>query len=172
MLSRVISGGQNGVDQAALRAARTCGIETGGWLPKRCKTLDGCNFDLLSDFGMKQHEKEGYSHRTEANVKDSDGTLRIASNFKSPGEICTMNAIRWLKKPYLDVDIKNPLPIAEVEEWIAKNNIKTLNVAGNSENTHTGIGKLAEEYLANIFEKCKKSCEQLGAANEELPLDR
>ena len=32
MLERVISGGQTGADQAGLRAARACGIPTGGWL--------------------------------------------------------------------------------------------------------------------------------------------
>jgi Circularly permutated YpsA SLOG family len=34
MLERVISGGQTGADQAALRAARACGIPTGGWAPR------------------------------------------------------------------------------------------------------------------------------------------
>ena len=33
MLQRVISGGQTGVDQAALRAAKAAGLETGGWMP-------------------------------------------------------------------------------------------------------------------------------------------
>jgi hypothetical protein len=33
MLERVISGGQTGVDQAALRAAQACGLETGGYAP-------------------------------------------------------------------------------------------------------------------------------------------
>jgi hypothetical protein len=33
MIGKVISGGQTGVDQAALRAAKACGIPTGGWAP-------------------------------------------------------------------------------------------------------------------------------------------
>lgn len=33
MLSKVISGGQTGVDCAALRAAAACGVERGGWCP-------------------------------------------------------------------------------------------------------------------------------------------
>jgi hypothetical protein len=32
-LRKVISGGQTGVDQAALRAARDCGLKIGGWCP-------------------------------------------------------------------------------------------------------------------------------------------
>ena len=41
MLSFVISGGQTGVDQAALRAARTAGIPTGGFAPLGWSTEDG-----------------------------------------------------------------------------------------------------------------------------------
>ncbi len=41
MLDRVISGGQTGADQAALRAARAAGIPTGGWAPLGWKTEEG-----------------------------------------------------------------------------------------------------------------------------------
>jgi Circularly permutated YpsA SLOG family len=34
MIERVISGGQTGTDQAALREARAFGIPTGGWAPR------------------------------------------------------------------------------------------------------------------------------------------
>ena len=33
-LKKVVSGGQTGVDRAALDAALACGIEIGGWLPQ------------------------------------------------------------------------------------------------------------------------------------------
>src|SRR5262249_6057013 len=41
MIGKVISGGQTGVDQVALRAAKACGIPTGGWAPKGWRTEDG-----------------------------------------------------------------------------------------------------------------------------------
>ncbi len=34
MIERILTGGQTGADQAALRAARAAGIATGGWAPK------------------------------------------------------------------------------------------------------------------------------------------
>ena len=40
-ISKVVSGGQNGSDQAALRAAKELQIPTGGWMPKDWMTLDG-----------------------------------------------------------------------------------------------------------------------------------
>jgi hypothetical protein len=41
MLERVISGGQTGVDQAALRVAKAIGLATGGWAPLGWETEDG-----------------------------------------------------------------------------------------------------------------------------------
>ncbi|MEY2585055.1 MAG: hypothetical protein QOD80_1081, partial [Verrucomicrobiota bacterium] len=40
-LTKVISGGQTGVDQAALRAARDSGLEIGGWCPPGRVCEDG-----------------------------------------------------------------------------------------------------------------------------------
>ncbi len=40
MIERIISGGQNGVDQAGLRAARAVGIATGGWALHGWTTID------------------------------------------------------------------------------------------------------------------------------------
>lgn len=151
MLKKIISGGQNGIDCAALRAAKSVGLETGGWLPKGCRTLDGKADFLLKEFNMQEHSSSEYPPRTEANVRDSDATLRLATNFKSAGEKCTLQAIKWYNKPYLDIDMRNPLEVQQVCQWLVANNVKTLNIAGNSENTSPGIGLLAEKYLIEVF---------------------
>jgi hypothetical protein len=170
MLEKVISGGQTGVDQASLRAAQKCGISTGGWLPKGCITQDGCKPNLINEFDMHEHHKAGYSPRTEANVRDSEATIRLATNFKSAGEICTLGAIKWYKKPYLDVDMKNPLPVSEVVAWILKEKVKILNVAGNAESTSPGIGAAVENYLEQVFVSCREAGTQSGASDARLPL--
>lgn len=151
MLRRILSGGQTGVDENSLRAAKFCGFETGGWLPKNCWTLNGSRPDLLVEYNMKESNL-GYAGRTEKNVKDSDGTIRIAEDFSSSGEKCTLAAIKWFNKPHLDIDIKNPKEKEEVLSWIKENNIKTLNIAGNSEKTSPGIGDFAFNYLVRIFQ--------------------
>jgi hypothetical protein len=149
---KVISGGQNGADQAGLRAAKACGLATGGWLPKGCKTLDGPRPDLLIEYGMQEHSSTAYPPRTEANVRDSDGTLRFAEDFSSPGERCTLKAIKWFNRPYLNIDTKNPLSKQEVLLWLKKHDIKVLNIAGNSEQTAPGIGECVFGYLKELFE--------------------
>lgn len=151
MIIKCISGGQTGADLAALKAAKEFGIPTGGWLPKGCRTLNGPCPELLEEFSMKEHSSANYALRTEANVKDSDGTIRFAANFSSPGEKCTKKAINWFKKPSIDINIKNPLDHSKIVEWILENNIQILNVAGNAEQTAPGIEAFVKEYLLEVF---------------------
>lgn len=169
---KVISGGQNGVDQSALRAAKACKLETGGWLPKDCITLDGPKPKLLEEFSMREHPLAGYVPRTEMNVFDADATIRIATNFNSPGERCTLRYIKKYNRPHLDItspditvsyiapenlDCINQfsVPIDEVLNFLRENNVKVLNVAGNSERSSPGIGMLSYLYLKELFQHAK-----------------
>jgi len=152
---KVISGGQTGADQAGLKAAKDCGIETGGWLPKGCMTIDGPRPDLLTEYGMEEFSVSGYAPRTEFNVKNSDGTIRFARNFSSAGEKCTRRAIKWFNRPFLDIDVNNPKDKEIVLNWIKDNDIKILNVAGNSEQTAPGISDFVYQYLLEIFKKVR-----------------
>lgn len=149
---KIISGGQTGADIAGLKAAKKYNLETGGWLPKDCITLDGPKLEYIEIYKMKESHG-GYAIRTESNVKDSDGTIRFASDFSSSGEKCTLRAINWYKKPHLKIDIKKPIEKEKVIEWIKKNNIKVLNIAGNSEQTSPGIENFVFSYLCEIFKE-------------------
>ena len=62
MLKRVISGGQTGVEQVALRAAKALGIETGGWAPIGWKTEEGESAWLGAEYGLEIH-KGGFEAR-------------------------------------------------------------------------------------------------------------
>jgi len=145
MLTKVISGGQTGVDLGALLAAEEHGIKTGGWMPLGFMAQDGKHPEYSDRFGIQEHISKRYQPRTALNVKESDGTLRIAVHFSSPGEILTYRMIGQYKKPSIDVDamVDDTLPF-QVAEWIEKHNIETLNVAGNSERTCPGIRELQQ----------------------------
>jgi hypothetical protein len=149
---KVISGGQNGADQAGIEAAKIVGLKTGGWLPKGCRTLDGPRPKFLDLYQMQEHASASYARRTEANVRDSDGTIRFARVFSSAGEKCTLKAIKWFNKPDLKIDVDNLPAVEQVVSWIKQHNIQVLNIAGNSEQTAEGIGKIVREYLIQVFE--------------------
>jgi hypothetical protein len=157
MLELVMSGGQTGADQAGLRIAKQFGIPTGGWMPLDWQTGAGPRPDFEQLYGMKCLHHGGYKERTEANVRLSDGTIRFAADFNSMGEKCTLNAINDNNKPYMDIDINNPLstPIV-VATWIRKNNIKKLNIAGNTQPAKPNakafkITEFTEQFLTELF---------------------
>lgn len=151
------------MDEAALVIAKQFGLETGGWMPKGFKTLDGNKPEFADLYGMREHSSSDYKDRTWDNVKDSDGTLRIAANFSSLGEKCTINAVKFHKKPHIDIKVKIDMfsPIFsygydrlhdDVVKWIIDNDINVLNIAGNSERTAPGIHKAAKIYLYKVLE--------------------
>lgn len=151
MLKKVISGGQTGADIAGLEVAKEFGFETGGIMPFGFKTLDGCKPEYKNIFGISAHHSSSYVPRTRKNVENSDGTIRFAFNFDSQGEKCTLRAIKDLKKPHFDVDLNDPPPISSVLEWLEKEKIEILNVAGNSEQTSPGTYETTKMYFSIVL---------------------
>lgn len=152
LLRRVVSGGQTGADQAGLLIAKAFGFETGGWMPKGWKTLDGPRPDFAEEYGLQEHTSDSYVPRTYRNARESDGTIRLAGKFSSRGEVCTLNAIKQYKKPRFDVKFqKSPEP-EEFVAWLDENKIEVLNVAGNSEQTYLGTFDHTRVFLTSVFE--------------------
>lgn len=147
----MVSGGQTGADVNGLKAAKALGIETGGWAPKGYLTEKGSDLSLKELYNLQETESSQYPPRTKLNVLDSDGTIRFAFDFKTAGEKCTYNAIKWYSKPHFDVNLNKPLPVEEAYNWLVENQIKILNVAGNRESTHPGVGELTEKYLLELL---------------------
>ena len=150
MIEKVISGFQSGADLGGIIAAYNLGIETGGYIPKGFLTEYGFR-PQLKIFGAIEHSSDKYPPRTFENVKNSDATIRFASNFNSGGEKCTLKAIKQYNKFYIDVDKNNPIDHSVVSDWIFRNNIKILNVAGNRETTSPGIFVFTKHYLTKVF---------------------
>ncbi len=160
MIEKVISGGQTGADQAGLRAARTAGIPTGGFMPMGYRTLDGFKPEFESLYNMVAIDTPSYAERTRLNVMQSDCTIRIAGDFDSPGEKCTKREIRRYAKPHIDFHVSqlNTDNISYLVEWLKTNAtdpyaFKIINIAGNSEKTHPGIGDAVYKFLVPVFER-------------------
>lgn len=155
MLEKIISGAQTGADLAGLDVALKHGLATGGTMPYGYKNLDGCHPEFVEKYGVTRHNSSSYVPRTRKNVKDADGTIRLAYDFSSRGELCTLKAINDYKKPYIDVDLANPRPIEDVIDWAKAHNIRILNVAGNAEQTYSGTYAAAFAFLDELLGKLK-----------------
>ena len=134
-LQKIISGGQVGVDIAALKAAKKWELKTGGSMPEGYVTLAGNKPGYSWKYRLND-DCPNYKIRTWKNVEQSDATLRIATNFNSRGEVCTLNAIRHYHKPHLDVFFEPSecyfKPPEEIAVWLVSLGVKVLNVAGNA----------------------------------------
>lgn len=152
MLKKVISGGQTGADRAGLIAAKRYGLQTGGWMPKGFRAQDGNWPQFATDYGIQEHTSPEYPPRTAANVRDSDGTVRFAVNWSSPGEVLTLEFIKRYGKPYLDIDPRNEQhDPARAARWIIDNNIQVLNIAGNSAKWCAELEEFVIAFLSFTF---------------------
>jgi hypothetical protein len=154
VLKMVISGAQTGADIAGLEVATNFGLKTGGIMPFGYKTLDGPMPQYRTMYDIEMHSSSSYVPRTRKNVKNSDGTMRLAFDFESRGEVCTKSAIVNYKKPWFDVDLRSEdldSLVALAITWIEDNNIEILNVAGNSESTYTGTHEAVTNFLTKLF---------------------
>ena len=158
----VVSGGQTGVDIAALRAAQCLGFKTGGYAARGFKTQAGYQLGLSPNFGLQEHTG-GYSARTRANVDLSDATLVIAADMESPGTKLTLEAARIFGRPLHAIQVQRatnpavkpvfpfePIQSAQIQaarDWILgliepaieKHGFFKLNVAGNATSSAPGI---------------------------------
>lgn len=162
-IGRVISGGQTGVDQAALRAAAEAGIPTGGWAPKGWITECG-PMPSLADFGLKEWNRAGYTGRTRANIETADTTFILWQHLSDltggtalTQEICTREVLKN-GKPVTSANICRPEGRQLV--WWAIESLAfggTINVAGPRESKSPGIGAAAYKFLLEMFMAARDS---------------
>lgn len=151
MIEKVVSGGQTGVDRAALDAAIEAGVGCGGWCPRGRRAEDGV---IPERYPLKQTSGSGYIERTRRNVEDSDGTLIVAPGEPAGGTLATLGHARRMGKPALVVDPTEPGGEARLDlitEWLTDHRIRVLNVAGPRESGHPGIYDVARELMAGLF---------------------
>lgn len=127
---KIVTGGQTGVDRAALDAALKSGTECGGWCPEGRLAEDGTIPPL---YPVSELEGAGYKERTRQNVIDSDGTVIIYFNTLSGGTRQTLLFCRKLNKPYLLIDateLTTEQAAHLIQKFVADNAIAVLNAAG------------------------------------------
>ncbi|HSW68610.1 MAG TPA: putative molybdenum carrier protein [Gammaproteobacteria bacterium] len=174
MLRKIVSGGQTGVDRAALDAAISSELEYGGWCPKGRLDEQGKipeKYKKLKEIsGEFKTEKENYDARTRKNILESDGTLILVPQIPLPTNIKdgTILTIAYAKqKPYLIIDLSQSIHLNSelIFNWIAENKIHTLNIAGPRESTCPGIHQSSLKLLQIVLPRCGNSCSLKGFKN-------
>ncbi len=149
-IQKIVSGGQTGVDRAALDAAMALGLPVGGWCPKGRRAEDGV---IDPRYPLIETPDEQHAQRTAWNVRDSDGTLVLLFDKPSPGTNVTIEEANALGKALLLVDLTTNPEEMEVLGWLEANGILVLNVAGPRESEALGIYEAARAFLDDVFGK-------------------
>ena len=127
-MKTLISGGQTGVDRAALDSARKFGLDCGGYCPKERWAEDG---KISVHYPMIEVEG-GPEMRTRANVEAAHATVVIHAGQPSPGTALTLICAEKLGKPVLELNLSeiNHKEAFEALQAFIEQGFDTVNVAG------------------------------------------
>jgi hypothetical protein len=144
MIERLVSGGQTGVDRAALDVALALGIPCGGWCPLGRRAEDGV---IPERYPLHETPWWGYPQRTEWNVRDADATLILTRGAPDGGTALTVELAGRHHKPSLVIDLADPIDLDAVRRWVEQHRVRVLNVAGPRESSCPGIHAEATAWL-------------------------
>jgi hypothetical protein len=144
----VVSGGQTGVDRAALDWALHNKIPSGGWCPKGRVAEDGV---IPARYPLRETWSAEYDVRTEYNVRDSSATLIIYRSMMSKGSLLTKKFCLQYQKPFLEIDLGRDYRPEEIAHWLDDKRIETLNIAGPRESQSPGIYIATMELLNSVY---------------------
>lgn len=147
-LSKIISGGQTGVDRAALDAAIELGMDCGGWCPLGRRAEDG---PIDPRYPLHETPARAYPQRTQWNVRDSDGTLIVTRGVLKGGTQLTAQFALKVRKPFMTLDLADRPDFPMALDWVRGGGVQILNVAGPRESQQPGIYDDARVVLERLF---------------------
>ena len=148
MFTKIVSGGQTGVDRAALDVALELGIPCGGWCPRGRRAEDGT---VPERYPLRETPWHGYPQRTEWNVRDSDGTLILTHGAPDRGTALTVELARRYGRPHLVIDLGESPNEDDVRTWARAHQVGVVNVAGPRESSCPGIHDEAAAFLRRLL---------------------
>jgi hypothetical protein len=146
---KIVSGGQTGVDRAALDAAIAMGVEHSGWRPRGRLAEDG---RIPERYRLQETQSPDYPPRTQQNVLDSDATLILYRGWLSGGTELTFRLARDHQRPCLTVDLDWKPDPAHAVAWLRTQGVAVLNVAGPRESQSPGITALARRFVMEMLQ--------------------
>lgn len=151
-VDKIISGGQTGVDRAALDVALELNIPHGGWCPLGRRAEDG---RIHNKYALTETPSRDYLQRTEWNVRDSDATLILAHSTVEGGTAATVDYARQYDRPFIIVDLSDPTSQSNLANstltWLNKHHIKILNVAGPRSRKKPFIYQMSRDFLRALL---------------------
>ena len=153
-IRKIISGGQTGVDRAALDAAIENDVEIGGFVPLGRRAEDGPIPERYA--GLIETGSEEYAERTRLNVINSNATLLLTRGALAGGSKLTADTAIKYQKPLLHIDLSrggSKETTDVIYEWLEEFRPGVLNIAGPRSSEDAEIYDLAFEPLSRVLKK-------------------
>lgn len=147
-LAKVVSGGQTGVDRAALDAAQEVGLTVGGWCPLGRRAEDG---PIDTAYPLTETPDPGYEQRTKWNVREADATLILNWGSLEGGTALTLDFLATAERPYLLIQLDEDPDPERVRQWLREGGFEILNVAGPRASKAPQVYAAARELLVEVF---------------------
>jgi hypothetical protein len=157
----IVSGGQTGVDQAALNIAGQLQYECSGIIPKDRATASG---PLDLKFPMIENHSSNVDDRTQHNFTGADGTLALHKTDEVDGTALTIIGPIKVGRPLFVANLNEKVTDTLVEtfaDWIKSNNIRCLNIGGPRHSYYDDkpvkgdIQREAEIFIEDILTKAE-----------------
>jgi predicted Rossmann-fold nucleotide-binding protein len=144
----IYSGGQTGVDRAALDIALELGLPCGGWCPRGRRAEDGTIPDC---YPLKETKSGDYPQRTEWNIRDSDATLVLTWGASTGGTALAIELAEVYRRAYRVVDLTGNADPEATRAWLSAHAIRTLNVAGPRASVDPSLYVRAASFLREVL---------------------
>jgi hypothetical protein len=131
MLKKIISGGQPGVEIAALDAALQLDIPHAGWAYKGRKTDDGV---LPEQYNVQGIDNPSYFERLDKNIVDSEGTVILTYGQFLIGLKGVRDLADEHKKPCLHLELRDCTTnqaISSIRKWMNNHEIEVVYFTGS-----------------------------------------
>jgi hypothetical protein len=124
------------------------GIACDGWCPRGRRAEDG---RIPERYPLREAASTAYAPRTRLNVAAADATLILTAGPLGRGTRLTLNTARELGKPVLVLDLRESPSTAAVADWLRRENVRVLNVAGPRASQSPTIAADAAAFLRRLL---------------------
>jgi len=149
---QIVSGGQTGADQAALRWAIQHQVPHGGWCPRERRSESG---PIPEIYRLRETPNETYEERTMWNVRDSDATVIFTlQEGLAGGSAHTAVACVDIGKPVLHLAAATFTPreaAHALSHFLKKHHVTVLNIAGPRASEEPGVDAWVCDVMDRVF---------------------
>ena len=153
MIKKIISGGNPGIEIAALDAAIRLDIPHAGWCYRDRKTDGGV---LAKHYNVKEIDNPSYFERLEKNIIDSEGIVLLTYGRRALGDKAVKDLAVQHNKPLLDVNLGEQTldsTVSLIRDWMTNHAINTIYFTGSKKGLDHGT-KIYDDVIQIIRGIC------------------